>query len=65
MSTYLLEQHLRQYCETLTAVGEIGLDTYMPQPLLPRQLALLSAQLLLAARFNLLMITHFHRTHDR
>lgn len=39
----LLEQHLRQHREMLTAVGEIGLDTYMPQPQLPRQLALLAA----------------------
>lgn len=33
----VLEQHVRPRRGTLTAVGEIGLDTYMPQPQLPRQ----------------------------
>ncbi|AHF78420.1 TatD-related deoxyribonuclease [Sodalis praecaptivus] len=61
----LLEQHLRQHRARLTAVGEIGLDTYMPQPQLPRQLALLSAQLRLAARYDLPVILHSRRTHDR
>ncbi|WP_074012366.1 TatD family hydrolase [Candidatus Sodalis sp. SoCistrobi] len=60
-----LQQQLHQHCATLAAVGEIGLDTYMPQPQLPRQLALLSAQLRLAARYDLPVILHSRRTHDR
>ncbi|MGK4440943.1 TatD family hydrolase [Yersinia proxima] len=51
--------------EKLVAVGEIGLDLYMNEPQLPRQLALLNAQLKLAKQYDLPVILHSSRSHDQ
>ncbi len=64
-SLALLEQHLRRCPQRLVAVGEIGLDDYMDRPQMARQEALLSAQLRLADDYNLPVILHSRRTHDR
>ncbi|WP_413735366.1 TatD family hydrolase [Sodalis sp. RH21] len=61
----LLEQYLRQPHPRLVAIGEIGLDNYMADPQMERQTALLDAQLQLAARYDLPVILHSRRTHDR
>ncbi|WP_267248827.1 TatD family hydrolase [Yersinia sp. Marseille-Q5920] len=51
--------------EKLVAVGEIGLDLYMDEPQLPRQLAFLNAQLKLAKQHGLPVILHSRRSHDQ
>ncbi|WP_414636862.1 TatD family hydrolase [Acerihabitans sp.] len=61
----LLAHHLRQPHPRLVAVGEIGLDNYMAEPMMARQEALLAAQLQLAGRHDLPVILHSRRTHDR
>lgn len=60
-----LEHRLSQKNERIVAVGEIGLDDYMETPQLGRQEQLLLAQLALAERFDLPVILHSRRTHDR
>ncbi len=59
-----LAQRLAQPHPRLVAVGEIGLDLYMPQPQIERQKAFLGAQLMLAARHDLPVILHSRRSHD-
>lgn len=66
------EHHLQQLSQRLAnrdphivAVGEIGLDLYMPDPQLPRQLALLNQQLVLAKAFDLPVLLHSRRSHDQ
>ncbi|MGL5968568.1 MAG: TatD family hydrolase [Kluyvera sp.] len=49
----------------LVAVGEIGLDLYREDPQFERQAALLDAQLQLAKRYDLPVILHSRRTHDK
>ncbi|AUC43437.1 putative deoxyribonuclease YjjV [Dickeya solani] len=49
----------------LVAVGEIGLDLYMPEPQFERQKAFLGAQLKLAAQRDLPVILHSRRSHDQ
>ncbi|MCL2892939.1 TatD family hydrolase [Brenneria tiliae] len=61
----LLEDRLRQSPSRLAAVGEIGLDLYMHEPQFERQCALLGAQLKLAKRYDLPVILHSRRSHDR
>ncbi|MCW2475383.1 MULTISPECIES: TatD family hydrolase [unclassified Symbiopectobacterium] len=61
----LLEQQLRQRDDRLIAVGEIGLDLYMAEPRFERQCELLEAQLALAKRYDLPVMLHSRRTHDR
>lgn len=61
----LLEHYLRQAPARLVAIGEIGLDDYIDRPLMERQIALLDAQLQLAKRYDLPVILHSRRTHDR
>lgn len=60
-----LETVLSQRHPSVIAVGEIGLDLYMPEPDFDRQCELLCAQLGLARRFELPVILHSRRTHDR
>lgn len=64
-SLALLEHHLQQRPPKLVAMGEIGLDLYMENPLFERQEAILDAQLKLAKRYDLPVILHSRRTHDK
>ncbi|AHM75860.2 TatD family hydrolase [Yersinia hibernica] len=59
-----LASALRDKTDKLVAVGEIGLDLYMDEPQLPRQLTLLNAQLQLAKQHDLPVILHSRRSHD-
>ncbi len=61
----VLASWLASKTEKLVAVGEIGLDLYMDEPQLPRQLALLQAQLKLARQHDLPVILHSRRSHDQ
>ncbi len=60
-----LEQHLAQRPTKLVAIGEIGLDLYRENPQFARQQALLDDQLRLAKRYDLPVILHSRRTHDK
>ncbi len=60
-----LEQCLRQRPAKLVALGEIGLDLYIEHPQFERQQAVLDAQLRLARDYDLPVILHSRRTHDR
>ncbi|AGB79795.1 Mg-dependent DNase [Enterobacteriaceae bacterium strain FGI 57] len=51
--------------EKLIAVGEIGLDLYREDPQFERQQRLLDAQLQLAKHYDLPVILHSRRTHDK
>ncbi|MCE9890855.1 TatD family hydrolase [Kluyvera intermedia] len=60
-----LEMHLAAKPEKLVAMGEIGLDLYRENPQFERQQFLLDAQLQLAKRYDLPVILHSRRTHDK
>ncbi|WP_159565388.1 TatD family hydrolase [Budvicia diplopodorum] len=60
-----LEALLKGNSQGLVAVGEIGLDEYMDDPQPERQQWILSEQLKLANRYDLPVILHSRRTHDR
>lgn len=60
-----LEAALAARPERLVAVGEIGLDLYREDPHFDRQEAILDAQLKLAKRYDLPVILHSRRTHDK
>lgn len=64
-SLALLEQHLQRRPDKLIAIGEIGLDLYINDPLFERQEQILDAQLKLAKRYDLPVILHSRRTHDK
>ncbi|MCB8890267.1 TatD family hydrolase [Vreelandella malpeensis] len=60
-----LEAWLAKRPDKLVAIGEIGLDLYIDNPRFERQEVLLKAQLDLARRFDLPVILHSRRTHDK
>lgn len=61
----LLGHHLRHRNNKLVAVGEIGLDLLMGEPMFERQQSLLEAQFVLAKEVNLPVILHSRRSHDQ
>lgn len=60
-----LEAYLKQPPEKLVAIGEIGLDLYREDPQFDKQEHLLDAQLRLAKNYDLPVILHSRRTHDK
>lgn len=60
-----LENWLKQKPEKLVAIGEIGLDLFIEDPQFDKQEQLLDAQLRLAKRYDLPVILHSRRTHDK
>ncbi|WNN48012.1 TatD family hydrolase [Siccibacter colletis] len=64
-SLTLLEQFLQQRHPQIVAIGEIGLDLYMENPMFEHQEAMLDAQLRLAKQYQLPVILHSRRTHDK
>ncbi|WP_333011448.1 metal-dependent hydrolase [Kluyvera sichuanensis] len=60
-----LEAALALKPEKLVAVGEMGLDLYRENPQFERQQYLLDEQLRLAKRYDLPVILHSRRTHDK
>jgi TatD DNase family protein len=60
-----LEAHLAAPDSRLIAIGEIGLDLYRDNPQFERQAQILDAQLVLAKRYELPVILHSRRTHDK
>ncbi|WP_415892585.1 TatD family hydrolase [Neptuniibacter sp. PT8_73] len=51
--------------EQVCAVGEIGLDLFIPQANLDQQLLYLNEQLALAKKFNLPVLLHVRKAHDQ
>lgn len=60
-----LQQALEKRPHKLVAVGEIGLDLYRNDPQFDKQERVLDAQLKLAKRYDLPVILHSRRTHDK
>ncbi|MEG3110275.1 MULTISPECIES: TatD family hydrolase [unclassified Pantoea] len=60
-----LEAYLKQPPEKLVAIGEIGLDLYREDPQFDKQERLLDEQLRLAKNYDLPVILHSRRTHDK
>lgn len=60
-----LQQALERRPAKVVAVGEIGLDLFGDDPQFERQQWLLDEQLKLAKRYDLPVILHSRRTHDK
>ncbi len=60
-----LESWLKSPDSKRVAIGEIGLDLYMPDAQFAKQTRLLDAQLKLAKQYDLPVILHSRRTHDQ
>ncbi|MDC9593055.1 TatD family hydrolase [Xenorhabdus sp. IM139775] len=60
-----LAQKLQEKEAKCVAVGEIGLDLYMPDPQFDKQKSLLAAQLKLAKQHDLPVILHSRKSHDQ
>lgn len=60
----LLTDYFTQRSVKCVAVGEIGLDLFMQEPLFELQQQVLITQLKLAKQFDLPVILHSRRTHD-
>ncbi|WP_336219591.1 metal-dependent hydrolase [Citrobacter amalonaticus] len=60
-----LQQSLAARPAKVVAVGEIGLDLYRDDPQFAKQEQFLEAQLQLAKRYDLPVILHSRRTHDK
>lgn len=60
-----LQQVLDDRPAKVVAVGEIGLDLFRDDPRFDRQEQILEAQLKLAKRYDLPVILHSRRTHDK
>ena len=60
-----LDNALASQPEKVVAVGETGLDAYRETPDLPKQVAMLQAQFAIAKRWQLPVILHSRRTHDK
>ena len=61
----MLEAAIQSRPEKLVAMGEIGLDLYRDDPRFARQQTILDGQLKLAKRYDLPVILHSRRTHDK
>lgn len=64
-SLELLAEQIASKPQKLVAIGEIGLDLYREDPQFERQVSFLEAQFKLAKRFDLPVILHSRRTHDK
>lgn len=60
-----LSDYLKLQSQKCVAVGEIGLDLYMQDPLFELQQRVLIAQLKLAKQFDLPVILHSRKSHDQ
>ena len=60
-----MQQELDKRPQKLVALGEIGLDLYRDDPQFEKQERVLEAQLKLAKRYELPVILHSRRTHDK
>ncbi|AYA42305.1 TatD family hydrolase [Xenorhabdus nematophila] len=60
-----LNQQLQKKCAKCVAIGEIGLDLYMPEPQFDMQKSILEAQLTLAKQYDLPVILHSRKSHDQ
>ncbi|MFK3660743.1 TatD family hydrolase [Scandinavium sp. NPDC088450] len=64
-SLELLAEQIASKPQKLVALGEIGLDLYREDPQFERQVYFLEAQFKLAKRYDLPVILHSRRTHDK
>lgn len=60
-----LAEYLHQHSPKCVAVGEIGLDLYMQEPLFDLQQRVLIAQLKLAKQYDRPVILHSRKSHDQ